>query len=98
MSIRNISIALASVVVLASAQDAAIIQDNIQTCTVTGNRNTTKNTSNQNASSTIMSILLFIAGVFTRKVSSLIGGDFSFHRSAGILSESSSDYFVACSE
>jgi hypothetical protein len=98
MSIRNISIALASVVVLASApafaQDAAIIQ----TCTVTGNRNTTKNTSNQNASSTIMSILLFIAGVFTRKVSSLIGGDFSFHRSAGILSESSSDYFVACSE
>jgi hypothetical protein len=53
MSLRNISIALASVVVLASApafaQDAAIIQDNVQTNTVTGNRNTTKNTSNQAA-------------------------------------------------
>jgi hypothetical protein len=53
MSLRNISIALASVVVLAAApafaQDAAIIQDNVQTNTVTGNRNTTKNTSTQSA-------------------------------------------------
>ena len=54
MSLRNLSIALASVVVLAAglpafAQDAAIIQDNVQTNTVTGNRNTTKNTSNQAA-------------------------------------------------
>jgi hypothetical protein len=53
MSLRNISIALASVVVLAAApafaQDAAIIQDNVQTNTVTGNRNTTKNTSSQAA-------------------------------------------------
>ncbi len=53
MSLRNVSIALASVVVLAAApafaQDAAIIQDNVQTNTVTGNRNTTKNTSNQAA-------------------------------------------------
>jgi hypothetical protein len=53
MSLRNISIALASVVVLAAApafaQDAAVIQDNVQTNTVTGNRNTTKNTSNQAA-------------------------------------------------
>jgi hypothetical protein len=53
MSLRNISIALASVVVLAAApafaQDAAVIQDNLQTNIVTGNRNTTKNTSNQAA-------------------------------------------------
>ncbi len=53
MSLRNISIALASVVVLAAApafaQDAAVVQDNVQTNTVTGNRNTTKNTSNQAA-------------------------------------------------
>jgi hypothetical protein len=54
MSLRNLSIALGSVVVLAAglpafAQDAAIIQDNVQTNTVTGNRNTTKNTSNQAA-------------------------------------------------
>ena len=53
MSLRNISIALASVVVLAAApafaQDAAVTQDNVQTNTVTGNRNTTKNTSNQAA-------------------------------------------------
>jgi hypothetical protein len=53
MSLRNISIALASVAVLAAApafaQDAAVIQDNVQTNTVTGNRNTTKNTSNQAA-------------------------------------------------
>jgi hypothetical protein len=61
MSLRNISItfgasgaiALASIAVLATApafaQDAAIIQDNVQTNTVTGNRNTTKNTSNQAA-------------------------------------------------
>jgi hypothetical protein len=61
MSLRNISItfgasgaiALASVVVLTSApafaQDTAIIQDNVQTNTVTGNRNTTKNTSTQSA-------------------------------------------------
>jgi hypothetical protein len=53
MSLRNISIALASVVVLAAApafaQDAAVIQDNVQTNTITGNRNTTKNTSNQAA-------------------------------------------------
>ena len=53
MSLRNISIALASVVVLAAApafaQDAGIVQDNVQTNTVTGNRNTTKNTSNQAA-------------------------------------------------
>jgi hypothetical protein len=53
MSLRNIPIALASVVVLAAApafaQDAVIIQDNVQTNTVTGHRNTTKNTSNQSA-------------------------------------------------
>jgi hypothetical protein len=53
MSLRNISIALASVVVLAAApafaQDAAVVQDNVQTNTITGNRNTTKNTSNQAA-------------------------------------------------
>jgi hypothetical protein len=53
MSLRNISIALASVVVLAAApafaQDAAVVQDNLQTNIVTGNRNTTKNTSNQAA-------------------------------------------------
>lgn len=53
MSLRNISIALASVVVLAAApafaQDAAIVQDNVQTNTITGNRNTARNTSNQAA-------------------------------------------------
>jgi hypothetical protein len=53
MSLRKISIALASVVVLAAApafaQDAAVVQDNVQTNTITGNRNTTKNTSNQAA-------------------------------------------------
>ena len=53
MSLRNISIALVSVLALSSApafaQDAAIIQDNVQTNTVTGNRNTTKNTSSQAA-------------------------------------------------
>ena len=53
MSLRNISIALASVVVLAAspafAQDAAIIQDNVQTNTITGDRNTTRNTSTQTA-------------------------------------------------
>jgi hypothetical protein len=52
MSLRNISITLASVVVLAAgapafAGDAAVVQDSVQTNTVTGNRNTTKNTSNQ---------------------------------------------------
>jgi hypothetical protein len=53
MSLHNLSIALASVAVLTSApafaQNATIIQDNVQTNTVTGNRNTTKNTSNQAA-------------------------------------------------
>jgi hypothetical protein len=53
MSLRNISIALASVVVLAAApafaQDAAINQDNVSTTTITGNRNTTKTTNNQSA-------------------------------------------------
>ncbi len=53
MSLGKISIALASVVVLAAApafaQDTAIIQDNVQTNTVTGNRNNTRNTSNQAA-------------------------------------------------
>jgi pectate lyase len=51
MSLRNISIALASVVVLAAApafaQDAGTSQTNVQTNTVTGNRNNTKNTSTQ---------------------------------------------------
>jgi hypothetical protein len=53
MSLRNISIALASVVVLAAApalaQDAAIIQDNVQTNVTTGNRNNTRSTNNQSA-------------------------------------------------
>jgi hypothetical protein len=53
MSLRNLSIALASVVALSAApafaQDAVIIQDNVQTTNVTGNRNTTKTTSNQAA-------------------------------------------------
>ncbi len=53
MSLRNISIALASVVVLAAApafaQDTAINQDNVSTTTITGDRNTTKTTNNQAA-------------------------------------------------
>jgi hypothetical protein len=55
MSLRNISIALASVVALSAApafaQDAAIIQDSVQTTNVSGNRNTTKTTNNQAAGS-----------------------------------------------
>lgn len=52
MSFRNISITLASVVVLASglpafAQDSSTVQDNVQTTNVSGNRNTTKNDSAQ---------------------------------------------------
>jgi hypothetical protein len=53
MSLRNISIALVSVLALSAApafaQDSAIIQDSVQTNTITGNRNTTKNTSTQAA-------------------------------------------------
>jgi hypothetical protein len=51
MSLRNISIALASVVVLAAApafaQDAATVQDNVQTNVVTGKNNRATNNSNQ---------------------------------------------------
>ncbi len=53
MSLRNISIALASVVALSAApafaQDTAIIQDSVSTTNVSGSRNTTKTTSNQAA-------------------------------------------------
>jgi hypothetical protein len=53
MSLRNISIALASVVALSAApafaQDAAITQDNVSTTNVSGRGNTTKTTSNQAA-------------------------------------------------
>lgn len=53
MSLRNISIALASLVALSAApafaQDAAIIQDNVTTTNITGNRNTTRTVNNQSA-------------------------------------------------
>jgi hypothetical protein len=51
MSLRNISIALASVVVLAAApafaQDTATVQDNVQTNIVTGRNNRSTNNSTQ---------------------------------------------------
>jgi opacity protein-like surface antigen len=51
MSLRKISIALASVVVLAAApafaQGVATVQDNVQTNTVTGKNNRATNNSNQ---------------------------------------------------
>jgi hypothetical protein len=97
MSLRNISIALASVVVLASApafaQDASRIQDSVPT-----NTNMTKSMNVQliyNAASTIMRILLFISGVFTRKILSSINGSFLFNRTLEIQSGQNFDYFVA---
>lgn len=52
MSLRNISLALTSVIVLAAgvpafAQDSAIVQDSTQTHTITGDRNTSRNNSTQ---------------------------------------------------
>jgi hypothetical protein len=97
MSLHNISIALASVVVLASAtafaQDASIIQNSVPT-----NTNMTKSMDVQliyNAASTIMRILLFISGVFTRKILSSISGSFLFNRTLEIQSGQNFNYFVA---
>jgi hypothetical protein len=97
MSLRNISIALASLVVLAStpafAQDASIIQNSVPT-----NTNMTKSMDVQliyNAASTIMRILLFISGVFTRKILSSISGSFLFNRTLEIQSGQNFNYFVA---
>ena len=53
MSLRNISIALASIVALSAApafaQDTAVVQDNVQTNTVTGNDNNVRNNNTQAA-------------------------------------------------
>jgi hypothetical protein len=122
MTLRKISMALASVISLASVtaftQYAAIVQDSFQPNTVISSRNTTKSTSptayqrngvlgvsveslpgNQllhSEASTIMRILL--GGAFTRKVSSLVNGNFLFYRSVEIQSESSFGYLVSCRE
>jgi hypothetical protein len=124
MTLRKISMALASVISLASVtaftQYAAIVQDSFQPNTVISSRNTTKSTSptayqrngvlgvsveslpgNQllhSEASTIMRILFFIGGAFTRKVSSLVNGNFLFYRSVEIQSESSFGYLVSCRE